>query len=79
MHKFLVQNKKYRFEFCGSLEDLMNELEGDEIPCTVTNLATRQKLRISKKMAISIKENSRTHEKETSIRSLGGLTTSYIV
>ena len=59
--KFRIQSKEHRFEIIiKDVEELINELEEDEIPCTVTNCFTNVSFKLTKKMLFGTKKNGET-------------------
>lgn len=65
---FLVKNKKYCFEHAAkTLEELINDLDEDEIPCKVTNLLTGIKMKISYKMLFTFCERNEVRDKRGNV------------
>jgi hypothetical protein len=63
---FLVKNKKYCFEHgAKTLEELIQDLDEDEIPCSVTNLLTNVKIRVSHKMLFTFNERNEVRDKRS--------------
>lgn len=53
---YVVSNKRLRFEFYGTLEELIEELDEDEVPCKVRCKFTKRKFKLRKNMFGVIKD-----------------------
>lgn len=51
-----ITTKRSKFEFYGTIEQLIQELDDDEIPCKVKSKYTGRKMKIRKNMFGHIKE-----------------------
>jgi hypothetical protein len=59
--KFLVEGHNYRSEFwANSVDDLIEQLDDNEVPCTVTNCFTNHSFKLTKKMLFGVKKNGET-------------------
>jgi hypothetical protein len=56
--KWLIESKKHRIEIVAdSVEDLINELEEDEVPCTVTNQYTKNRFKLTRRIVMGVKKD----------------------
>ena|ERR1035437_2693783 len=56
--KWLIENKKHRLEIVAtSVEALIDELEEDEVPCTVTNQYTKNRFKLTRRIVMGVKKD----------------------